>query len=78
MAGFYAYFCQFKRKRKVIQRQSTIVGRLHREISRKLTPLSQAVQEALGVSIDKTKRLIAQSRSKKEQAIQPKLCSHVL
>jgi hypothetical protein len=51
---------------------------LHREISRKLTPLSQAVQEALGVSIDKTKRLIAQSRSKKEQAIQPKLCSHVL
>ncbi len=36
--------------RKVIQRQSTIVGRLHREISRNMTPLSQAVQEALGVS----------------------------
>lgn len=48
--------------RKMIKRQSTIVGRLHREISRKMTTLSQAVQEALGVSIDKAKRLISQSR----------------
>jgi IS5 family transposase len=61
--------------RKAIKRQSTIVGRLHREISRKMTTLSQAVQDALGVSIDKAKRLIAQSRSKKTQAKQPKLYS---
>jgi hypothetical protein len=37
--------------------------------------LSQAVQEALGVSINKAKRLIAQSRSKKTQDKQPKLYS---
>jgi IS5 family transposase len=74
-AGRYAHARQFKRMRKAIKRQSTIVGRLHREISRKMTTLSQAVQEALGVSIDKAKRLIAQSRSKKTQDKQPKLYS---
>ena len=74
-AGRYAHARQFKRMRKVIKRQSTIVGRLQREISRKMSPLSQAVQEALGVSIDKAKRLIAQTRSKKTQDKQPKLYS---
>ena len=64
-AGRYAHARQFRRMRKVIKRQGTIVGRLHREISRKMTTLSQAVQDALGVSIGKAKRLIAQSRSKK-------------
>jgi len=33
--------------RKMIKRKSTIVGRLHREISRKMTTLSQDVQEDL-------------------------------
>ncbi len=51
--------------RKVIKNQGTIVGCLHREISRKMTTLSQAVHDDLGVSIDKPKRLITQSRSKK-------------
>ena len=45
-AGRYAHARQFKRMRKVIKRQSTIMGRLHREITRKMSPLSQAVQEA--------------------------------
>jgi IS5 family transposase len=40
-----------------------------------MTTLSQAVQDALGVSIDKAKRLIDQSRSKKTQDKQPKLYS---
>ena len=74
-AGRYAHARQFKRMRKVIQRQSTIVGRLHREITRKMTPLSQAVQEALGLSIDKAKRLITQTRSHKTKDKQPKLYS---
>ena len=74
-AGRYAHARQFKRMRQVIKRQSTIVHRLQREISRKMSPLSQAVQEALGVSIDKAKRLIAQTRSKKTQDKQPKLYS---
>jgi hypothetical protein len=46
-AGRYAHARQFKRMRKAIQRQSTIVGRLHREISRMMTTLSQAVQDDL-------------------------------
>ena len=74
-AGRYAHARQFKRMRNVIKRQSTIVGRLHREITRKMGPLSQAVQEALGHSIAKTKRLIAQIRSHKTKDKQPKLYS---
>ena len=46
-AGRYAHARQFKRMRKAIKRQGTIVGRLHREIARKMTTLSQAVQDAL-------------------------------
>ena len=74
-AGRYAHARQFKRMRKLIKRQSTIVGRLHREITRKMSPLSQAVQEALGHSIDKAKRLITQTRSHKTKDKQPKLYS---
>jgi IS5 family transposase len=74
-AGRYAHARQFKRMRKVIKRQSTIVGRLHREITRKMSPLSQAVHEALGHSIAKAKRLIAQTRSHKTKDKQPKLYS---
>jgi IS5 family transposase len=40
-----------------------------------MTTLSQAVEDASGVSIDKAKRLIAQSRSKKAQVKQHKLYS---
>jgi IS5 family transposase len=51
--------------RKVIKRQRTIVRRLHREVARKMTTLSQAVQETLGQTLDKAKRLVAQSASRK-------------
>jgi len=74
-AGRYAHARQFKRMRKAIKRQSTIVGRLHREITRKMSPLSQAVQEALGHSVAKAKRIIAQTRSQKTKDKQPKLYS---
>ena len=78
-AGRYAHARQFKRMRKVIKRQSTIVGRLHRDVSRKMTALSQAVQEALGHSVAKAARLIAQTRSHKAKVNakdkQPKLYS---
>ena len=74
-AGRYAHARQFKRMRKAIKRQSTIVGRLHREITRKMSPLSQAVQEALGHSVAKAKRIIAQTRSHKTKDKQPKLYS---
>ncbi len=60
---------------KVLKRQSTILGRLQREITRKMNPLSQAVQEALGHILHKTKRLITQTRSHKSKEKQPKLYS---
>ena len=53
--------------RKVLKRQSTIVGRLHREITRKMNPLSQAVQEALGHTLHKAKRLITQTHNHKSK-----------
>lgn len=74
-AGRYAHARQFKRMRKVIQRQRTIAGRLQREVTRKMSTLSQAVQEALGQTLDKAKRLIAQTRSRKAVDNRAKLYS---
>ena len=42
-AGRYAHARQFKRMRKMIKRQRTIVGRLQREVARKMSALSQAI-----------------------------------
>ena len=70
-AGRYAHARQFKRMRRTIKRQSTIVGRLQREISRKMNVLSVAVQETLNDSLNKAKRLITQTRSRKTQGKQP-------
>ena len=61
--------------RKVLKRQSTILCRLQREITRKMNPLSQAVQEALGHTLHEAKRLITQTRSHKSKDKQPKLYS---
>lgn len=74
-AGRYAQARQFKRMRRTIKRQSTIVGRLQREISRKMNVLSMAIQEVLNESLHKAKRLISQTRSRKAQGKQPKLYS---
>jgi transposase, IS5 family len=54
-AGRYAYARQFKRMSKVIKHHRTIVGRLQREVARKMSVFSQAIQETLG----KAKRLVA-------------------
>ena len=51
-AGRYAHARQYKRMRKVIQRQRTIVGRLQREVGRKMSALGQAVQETLGHTLN--------------------------
>jgi IS5 family transposase len=70
-AGRYAHARQFKRMRKVIKRQRTIVGRLQREVARKMTTLSQALQETLG----KAKRLVMQTGSRKAVDNRAKLYS---
>ena len=64
-AGRYAHARQYKRMRRAIQRQRTIVGRLQREVGRKMNTLSLAVQETLGNTLDKAKRLVAQTASRK-------------
>ncbi len=56
---------QFRRMRKMIKRQYTILGRLQRDVSRKMTTLSQAVQQSLGHTLDKAKLLITQTGSRK-------------
>ena len=72
---FYAHAHPFKRMRKVIKRQRTIVGRLQREVSRKMTALNQAVQETLSQTLDKAKRLVAQTASRKAVGNRAKLYS---
>jgi IS5 family transposase len=72
-AGRYAHAKQFKRMRRVIKRQSTVVGRLVREIDRKASALSEAVREVLGSAIAKARRIAEQSRSRKNIAGVPKL-----
>lgn len=74
-AGRYAHARQFKRMHKVIKRQRTIVARLQREVGRKMRILSQAVQEALGHTLDKAKRLVAQTASRKAVDNRAKLYS---
>lgn len=43
-AGRYAHARQFKRMRRVIKRQSTVVGRLVREIERKVSEVRQCLR----------------------------------
>ncbi len=66
---------QYKRIRKVIQRQRTIVGRLQREMGRKMSALGLAVQETLGHTLSQAQRLISQTASKKNPGKQGKLYS---
>lgn len=72
-AGRYAHARQFKRMRTAIKRQSTIAGRLAREIARKSTALSETVREALETTLQKAQRIITQSRQTKREKGQRKL-----
>jgi IS5 family transposase len=74
-AGRYAHARQFKRMRKVIKRPRTIVERLQREVARKMNMLSQAVQETLGQTLGKAKRLVTQTASRKAVDNRAKLYS---
>jgi transposase, IS5 family len=74
-AGRYAHARQFRRMRQMIKRQRTILGRLQREVGRKMTVLSQAVQETLGHTLAKAQRLIAQTGSRKAVDNRAKLYS---
>ncbi len=72
-AGRYAHARQFKRMRRAIKRQRTIVGRLQREVDRKASALGTAVRQALGETLNKARRIVAQSGQRKAVDGQPKL-----
>ncbi|MEY4748589.1 MAG: hypothetical protein RIQ60_803 [Pseudomonadota bacterium] len=72
-AGRYAHARQFKRMRRAIKRQRTIVGRLQREVDRKASAIGAAAREALGETLNKAARIVAQSGQRKAVDGQPKL-----
>ena len=57
----------------MIKRQSTVVGRLVREIERKASALQALACEALGGALDKAKRIAEQSKSRKNTTGRAKL-----
>lgn len=72
-AGRYAHARQFKRMRRAIKRQRTIVGRLQREVERKASAIGTAVREALRETLGKAARIVAQSGQRKAVDGQRKL-----
>ena len=64
-AARYAHARQFKRMKRAIKRQRTIVGRLQRELYRKASAIGAAVREALGETLNKAQRIVAQSGQRK-------------
>ena len=74
-AGRYAHARQFKRMRWAIKRQRTIVGRLQRDVDRKAGAIGAAVRQALGETLNKAARVVAQSGQRKAADGQRKLYS---
>jgi len=72
-AARYAHARQFKRMRRVIKRQRTIVARLGREIERKAGAIGAAVHQALADTLNKATRIAGQSGQRKAIDGQPKL-----
>ena len=84
-AGRYAHAKQFRRMHKAIGRQRTVLGRLAREVERKIatttaacaavnaTPIAAAVQQALSTTLERAQRIWARTASKKTAAGQKKL-----
>lgn len=59
-AGGYAHAKQFKRLRRVLKRQRTILGRLLREVQRKLADLPEAMQSSMQVWLERAERIRTQ------------------
>lgn len=64
-ASGYAHAKQFRRMRKPINRQRTIVGRLAREIERQITPLAEAFKNVLAEALNKARRIMDQTKNRK-------------
>lgn len=61
-AGRHAHARQFKRMRRVLRRQRTVLGRIIRDIGRKMQALPQQVQDSLASPLQRAQRLRDQRR----------------
>ncbi len=72
-AGRYAHArqfkrtCQFKRMRRVLRRQRTVLGRLVRDIQRKLDQVNTGVRERIAVWLERAQRLYTQRPKDKQK-----------
>ena len=59
-AGGYAHAKQYKRMKRILRRQRTILGRLIRDIGRKLEGANDTAKQALSMWLERAQRLHAQ------------------
>lgn len=64
-AGGYAHAKQFKRMKRVLRRQRTLLGRVIRDIGRKLDGVDASARETLQPWLQRAQRLYAQHRNDK-------------
>ncbi|AEF88780.1 transposase IS4 family protein [Delftia sp. Cs1-4] len=66
-AGGYAHAKQYKRLRRVLKRQRTVLGILLREVRRKMTALTQEAQDKLTVWLERAERIRTQKPKDKNK-----------
>lgn len=66
-AGGYAHAKQFKRLRRVLKRQRTVLGRLLRDVQRQLAGASEAAKAALSPWLERAERLHQQQPKDKNK-----------
>jgi IS5 family transposase len=73
-AGGYAHARQFRRMRKPINRQRTIVAKLARQIDRKLAALADDMKKSINEVLRKAQQIVNQTKHRKTKG-SPKLYS---
>lgn len=73
-AGGYAHARQFRRMRKPINRQRTIVGKLARAIERQMVALADDMKHTIQESLRKAQQIVTQTKHRKAKGT-PKLYS---
>ncbi len=66
-AGRYAHARQFKRMRRVLRRQRTVLGRVVRVIEHKLDQVDIDVRERIAVRLQRAQQVLAQRPKDKRQ-----------
>ncbi|WP_108807207.1 IS5 family transposase, partial [Xanthomonas fragariae] len=66
-ADRYAHARQFKRMRRILRRQRTVLGRVLRDIERKLDQVEPGVRERIAVWLERTQRLYTQRPKDKQK-----------